>query len=74
MFTWYSIYIFFLKNVECYLTLCFIRLIQSVSSSADQKEANTQLSLDETYADIDPVRETSSYSAFVSIMRGCNNM
>ena len=26
------------------------------------------------YADIHPVRETSSSSAYVSIMRGCNNM
>lgn len=43
--------------------------------STDQKQANTQLSLEETYADIAPVRETdSAHSAFVSIMRGCNNM
>lgn len=49
------------------------RLINSVSST-NQKESNTQLSLEETYLDIKPVRETSSSSAFVSIMRGCNNM
>lgn len=41
--------------------------------STGQKESNTQLSM-ETYADISPVRETESSSAFVSIMRGCNNM
>lgn len=39
------------------------------------KEANTILSFEETYADISPVRESgTSHSAFVSIMRGCNNM
>ena len=47
----------------------------SVSSSGEQKEANTLLSIEETYADIAPVREaSSSISAFVSIMRGCNQM
>lgn len=36
---------------------------------------NVQLSLEETYADIMPVRQdANSVSAFVSIMRGCNNM
>jgi len=49
------------------------RLIGSVTSTG-QKEANTQLSLEETYADIAPVREADTCSAFVSIMRGCNNM
>eukprot|EP01134_Creolimax_fragrantissima_P007072 CFRG7072T1 len=40
-----------------------------------QQAANVQLSLEETYADITPVRMTSnSVSAFVSIMRGCDNM
>lgn len=43
-------------------------------TSTGQKEANTILSLEETYADIAPVRETDASSAFVSIMRGCNNM
>lgn len=37
-----------------------------------------QLSQDETYADIAPVRLVNStaeaVSAFISIMRGCNNM
>jgi tRNA A37 methylthiotransferase MiaB len=45
-----------------------------IASSTDQKAANVQLSLEETYADLRPVREVSSISAFVSIMRGCNNM
>lgn len=45
-----------------------------MTGSTDQKAANVQLSLDETYADIRPVRHSSSVAAFVSIMRGCNNM
>ncbi|OMO84507.1 hypothetical protein COLO4_21994 [Corchorus olitorius] len=40
-----------------------------------QKGINTLLSLEETYADISPVRiSKNSISAFVSVMRGCNNM
>lgn len=45
-----------------------------IATSTDQKAANVQLSFEETYADLRPVREVSSISAFVSIMRGCNNM
>jgi tRNA-2-methylthio-N6-dimethylallyladenosine synthase len=40
-----------------------------------QKAVNTFLSRDETYADISPVRLNSNgVTAFISIMRGCNNM
>lgn len=49
------------------------RLLQEVDNG--QKGINTLLSLEETYADITPVRiSTTSVSAFVSVMRGCNNM
>jgi MiaB/RimO family radical SAM methylthiotransferase len=38
--------------------------------------ANVMLSADETYADITPVRmdDKNPHSAYVSVMRGCNNM
>lgn len=39
------------------------------------KSVNVQLSRDETYSDIDPVRINSNgVTAFISIMRGCDNM
>lgn len=39
------------------------------------RAVNVQLSLDEVYADVAPVRVADGgLSAFVSVMRGCNNM
>lgn len=48
-------------------------LIDQVDSG--QKAVNVLLSREETYADINPVRlNTNGINAFVSIMRGCDNM
>lgn len=62
------------------------RLIDALSPSLPKKDGqessplmeralNVELSFDETYADIVPVRANpGDVSAFVSVMRGCNNM
>jgi tRNA A37 methylthiotransferase MiaB len=50
-------------------------LLDQTFLMSDQKGINTILSLEETYADITPLRfDTNNRRAFVSIMRGCNNM
>ncbi|WP_250239089.1 tRNA (N6-isopentenyl adenosine(37)-C2)-methylthiotransferase MiaB [Cardinium endosymbiont of Oedothorax gibbosus] len=49
------------------------RLISQVDQG--HKAVNTFLSKEETYADIAPIRlHSSGVTAFISIMRGCNNM
>lgn len=49
------------------------RLLNLVAGG--EKGFNVQLSHEETYADVKPVRiHPDQKSAFVSIMRGCNNM
>lgn len=53
------------------------RTLPSLVQEAEggQKAVNVLLSREETYADISPVRiDSNGVSAFVSIMRGCNNM
>ena len=48
-------------------------LIESVQGG--QKAVNVLLSLEETYADISPVRlDSNGVTAFISITRGCDNM
>lgn len=51
------------------------RLIQVLLDDDEETAVNVQLSLEETYADVKPVRRNpGDVSAFSSIMRGCNNM
>ncbi len=53
------------------------RSLPSLINEAEggQKSVNVLLSREETYADISPVRlDSNGVTAFVSIMRGCNNM
>src|SRR4030095_17016170 len=49
------------------------RLLQQVDEG--DKGINVYLSREETYADISPIRlESNGVTAFISIMRGCDNM
>ena len=50
------------------------RLINVLLDHDEETAVNVQLSLEETYADVRPVRRNADVSAFVSVMRGCNNM
>lgn len=45
------------------------------NEDSEEQPMNVQLSFDETYADIIPVRkDKNNKHAWISIMRGCNNM
>ncbi|KAF6002559.1 hypothetical protein F1559_004259 [Cyanidiococcus yangmingshanensis] len=50
-------------------------LLQGLMSTNDPHRYayHTQLSLEETYADIAPLRQQSRITAYLSIMRGCDN-
>jgi len=50
------------------------KLLDTTSDDSSGRASNTQLSLEETYGEIHPIREGKGASAFVSVMRGCNNM
>jgi len=51
------------------------RLPTIIEAAANSPQVDVQLSRDETYADIIPVRtDKNGVSAFISIMRGCNNV
>jgi tRNA-2-methylthio-N6-dimethylallyladenosine synthase len=51
------------------------QLLHVIGAGNHRQAINTMLSADETYADIAPVRrDANRVSAYVSIMRGCNNM
>lgn len=60
----------FIAGPDAYRTLPSL-----IQEATDGKPAfNVILSLQETYDDIDPIRyESNGVSAFISIMRGCNN-
>ena len=50
-------------------------LVSTLLQEDADTAVNVQLSLEETYADVTPVRRNpNDVSAFVSVMRGCNNM
>ena len=53
------------------------KLIDIVSPGGSKEcstAMNVQLSAEETYADIVPIRKQGAHSVYLSIMRGCNNM
>lgn len=50
------------------------KILISLMNNESQFEMNVQLSTEETYSDIKPVRIKDDIKAYISIMRGCNNM
>lgn len=53
---------------------CILQGRTSTSGRKHEGAMNVQLSTEETYADILPIRPAGSISTYLSIMRGCNNM
>ncbi len=50
-------------------------LLHVIGVGNQRQAINTMLSVDETYADVMPVRlDGNKVTAYVSIMRGCNNV
>ena len=60
------------SNLTVYPHTCTV--CQQGTDGVRQSAMNVQLSLEETYADVVPLRPDGASSAFLSIMRGCNNM
>lgn len=51
------------------------RALSAVMDAGEEHAINVQLSAEETYADVTPVRTSANgLSAYVSIMRGCNEL
>ncbi len=53
------------------------RELLNLTQKAEQKgkQIDVELSVDETYADVEPIRmDKNGVTSFISIMRGCNNM
>lgn len=64
-----------LPRILRHLTTSISADLLSTASLDYEQAINVQLSFDETYADVIPVRSNpNDISAFVSVMRGCNNM
>jgi tRNA A37 methylthiotransferase MiaB len=61
-----------IANLMVYQDTCMIG--RQGTDGSRQSAMNVQLSLEETYADVVPLRPEGASSAFLSIMRGCNNM
>lgn len=60
------------SNLTVYQHACMVG--QQGTDGVRLSAMNVQLSLEETYADVVPLRPEGASSAFLSIMRGCNNM
>lgn len=66
--------VMFYQNYSCTDGAVMLQGRTSTSGRKHEGAMNVQLSTEETYADILPVRPAGSVSTYLSIMRGCNNM